>query len=258
MSRGGRDLRLKLVVLGFGLLGLAFLASLVAASHAGGDILDLFARLRRLGLFGCVVFVLAQTAVAMAGVLPASLLGLAAGAVYGVPLGFALSAIGVLAGAAGTFGVARSALRGAVLRLLARNGRFTGRFTRIDDAVAGDGWRLVLLMRISPVMPFSLTSFALGLSGVGPRDYMLGTLASLPALLLYTVLGALGVRDIGHASPGLAFALLAIGILATGLLTVRVGRLVAGALRRGGAAPDPEPQREPKQKDDNFDRRAVP
>ncbi|MHB1303900.1 MAG: TVP38/TMEM64 family protein [Acidiphilium sp.] len=233
MSRALRDPRLKLVVFGFAFLGLAFVVSLAGAAHAGEYALGLLARLRRLGLLGCTVFVLAQTAVAMAGFLPASLLGLAAGAVYGVPLGFALSAIGVLAGAAGTFGLARSALRGAILRLLARGTRFA----RIDRALAGDGWRLVLLMRVSPVMPFSLTSFALGLSGVSGRDYMLGTLASLPALLLYVVLGAIGVRGIAHASPGLAFTLLAIGILATGLLTVRIGRLVAGALRPAAPAP---------------------
>lgn len=224
------DRRLLLVACGLVVLLAAFLASVLGVSALGGMALAAIDALRQAGPLGWAGFVALQAAVAMVGFLPASLLGLAAGAIYGVGAGFALSATGVMLGAVGTFALARSVLREAIVRLIAgREG-----FRRIDRALAADGWRLVLLMRVSPVMPFSLTSFALGLSGVAPAAYLAGTLASLPALFLYVVLGSLGVRSLAelHRGPhGPALALLGIGILATALLTVRLGQLVARALR---------------------------
>lgn len=225
-----RDRRLVLAAAGFAVLGAAFLVSLSGTADLAQMAMRTIDAMRRFGPLGWVGFVLLQALVAMVGFLPASLLGLAAGAIYGVGLGFGLAAVGVMLGAIGTFGLARSMLRGAIVRLVARRAGFR----RIDAALAADGFRLVLLMRISPIMPFSLTSFALGLSGVEPLAYLSGTLTSLPALLLYVVLGSLGARSLAaihHGSHDLTLALLGLGILATGLLTVRIGHLVARALR---------------------------
>lgn len=230
MSVALRNRRLVLVAAGFAVLGAAFLVSMTGTADLTQAAMHTIDTMRRFGPVGWIGFVLFQALVAMVGFLPASLLGLAAGAVYGVTLGFGLAAVGVLLGAIGTFGLARSMLRGAIVRLVA--GR--AGFRRIDAALAADGFRLVLLMRISPIMPFSLTSFALGLSGVGRRAYLLGTLASLPALLLYVVLGSFGARSLVAVHLGshdLTLALLGLGILATGFLTARIGHLVARALR---------------------------
>ncbi len=86
------------------------------------------------------------------------------------------------------------------------------------------------LMRISPVMPFAATSYALGLTQIGQRAYLLGTLASLPALLGYVVLGALADEGLsaalGSAGP-LRWVLLTAGAVATGLMTLRIGRMLA-------------------------------
>lgn len=224
-----RDSRLVLVLGGFAVLAVAFLVSLTGAAEFTAPAMHMIDTLRGFGLLGWIGFVLLQALVAMIGFLPASLLGLAAGAIYGVTLGFGLAAVGVMLGAIGTFGLARSFMRDAIVRLVA--GR--AGFRRIDDALTSDGWRLVLLMRISPIMPFSLTSFALGLSGMRSRAYLLGTLASLPALLLYVVLGSLGARSLAaahHGAHDIALALLGIGILATGVMTARIGHLVARAL----------------------------
>lgn len=214
----------------FGLLGAAFIASLAGAADWAGAVLGALDRLRDLGPLGWIAFVGLQALVALIGFLPASLLGLAAGAVYGIGLGFGLAAVGVLLGAAVAFALARSAFRPVILRLL--EGRAA--LERLDTALTRDGWRLVLLMRVSPVMPFSLTSFALGLSGIDFRSYALGTLASLPALLLYVGLGTLGANGIASAHRGaspLHLILLGLGIAATLLLALRIGQLLARALR---------------------------
>ncbi len=213
---------------GFGVLVAALMLSLAGGVDWAARVLGWLDRLRGLGALGWAVFVLLQALVALVGFLPASLLGLAAGAVYGIGLGFVLAAIGILLGAGAAFWLARSALRPAIVRVVARRDGL-GRF---DAAIRRDGWRLVLLMRVSPVMPFSITSFALGLSGIGPADYALGTLAALPALGLYVTLGALGVQGITalRTGPGwLHIGLIGAGLVATVVLTLRIGQLVARA-----------------------------
>lgn len=213
--------------------GTALLAAVAVGSLFGeqwsGAVLTVLERLRHLGWIGWLIFALLQTLVALIGILPASLLGLAAGAVYGVALGFGLSAIGIMLGAAIAFALTRSALRPAIAHKLAANQRLA----RLDHAVGRDGWRLVLLMRVSPVMPFSLTSYALGLSAISPRDYALGTLAALPALLLYVAIGTLSRSGLAalHGHAPIHLVLVGVAIIATGLLSLRLGRLIANALR---------------------------
>jgi uncharacterized membrane protein YdjX (TVP38/TMEM64 family) len=213
--------------------GAALLAAVAVGSLFGeqwsGAVLTVLERLRHLGWIGWLIFALLQTLVALIGILPASLLGLAAGAVYGVALGFGLSAIGIMLGAAIAFALTRSALRPAIAHKLAANQRLA----RLDQAVGRDGWRLVLLMRVSPVMPFSLTSYALGLSAISPRDYALGTLAALPALLLYVAIGTLSRSGLAalHGHAPIHLVLVGVAIMATLLLSLRLGRLIANALR---------------------------
>jgi uncharacterized membrane protein YdjX (TVP38/TMEM64 family) len=144
-----RDGRLILTVAGFGLLGFGLLISAVAADWAVTILATLY-RLRDLGWAGQAIFVLLQAAVALIGFLPASLLGLAAGAIYGAWIGFGLAATGVMVAAVIAFGLARSALRPSIIHLLDSRTTLGG----FDTALAGDGWRLVALMRVSPVMPF--------------------------------------------------------------------------------------------------------
>jgi uncharacterized membrane protein YdjX (TVP38/TMEM64 family) len=134
---------------------------------------------RGLGGLGLVGFALLQAFIALSGILPASLLGIAAGTIYGVVPGLALAAISTLAGAMLAFLLSRSAFRPAIERLCARKPRLRN----LDARIGRDGWKLVCLLRLSPVMPFAPTSYLLGLSSIGMRDYLVGTLASLPALL---------------------------------------------------------------------------
>ena len=208
----------------FGVLAIAFLFSLTSAGGRPEMALAVLTRLRAFGAIGWLVFIGLQLLVAVAGFLPASLLGLAAGAVYGVAFGFSLAATGVLLGAEISFILTRSGLRSMLISLFENSPALQ----QFDTALAQQGWRLVLLLRASPVMPFSLTSFALGLSGVNHRAYTLGTIGSLPALLLYVILGDLGAEGVVAAHHGTGiwhFLLLGLGIATTLLLAITGGRL---------------------------------
>jgi len=181
---------------------------------------------------GWLVFAAIQVAVAALGILPASLLAIAAGLSYGIWLGFALSATGTLLGGWVAFLLSRSILRPWIAQLLmSRDG-----LAKIDAAVARDGWRFVCLMRVSPVMPFAATSYGLGLTGIDNRQFLLGTLASLPALLGYVATGAFaraGLAVTQNDTSLLQSAMLVMGLAATIFAGLRIQRMLRSSLGGG-------------------------
>ncbi|HEY0181195.1 MAG TPA: TVP38/TMEM64 family protein [Rhodopila sp.] len=213
--------------------GVVLVCAAVAAIslHRGGNLSlphgsEIIAGVAALGTFGWLAFAGLQIVVSLSGVLPASALGVAAGSIYGTGLGFTVSAASTLAGAGFAFGLSRSVLRPWIERRM----RDRQNLRRIDAAIQREGWRLACLVRLSPVMPFAATSYMLGLSSISLRDYCIGTLGSLPALFGYVVIGALagaGVHDTSGGASAIRLVLLGAGILATGLVTIRIGRIVA-------------------------------
>lgn len=176
----------------------------------------------------------AQLFALVVGVLPASALAVAAGATLGIGVGFALSSSTLLVGATLTFLLSRSLFRPLIERWF--GGR--ARADAIDRAVGRRGVRIVCLLRVSPIAPFVVTSYLLGLSKVSFRDYLLGTLASLPALLGYVAIGAMAARGVRSAvaQDWMGGALLVVGVAATAVLTVMIGRIVANAASRAAPA----------------------
>ena len=232
VMKGTGWVRLAVVLLAVGLVGVGVLAGhspdLLVARMEGG-----LQTVRDLGGAGRALFAVVQVLVAVSGILPASMLGVAAGVLYGLPAGFAVSGASTLAGAVLAFVLSRSVLRPAVARFLARRPRLR----ELDGMVAKDGLRMACLLRISPVMPFAATSYALGLSSIGLRDYVIGTLAAMPALFGYVLLGTLagsGMAVWSSRSP-LGGWMLVLGGIATLVLTLRVGQLVARVVRPAAA-----------------------
>jgi len=220
--RGGRLLTIGVPVA----VGVVF--ALPHLFHGGlhQQVLDLLRAARGHGGAGLAIVFLAQIVIAASGVLPASLLGIAAGALYGVAVGFVVAAGGTLAGSVLAFGLARSLLRPFVARLLSHRPRLN----RLDTVLAADGWKLVFLLRISPVMPFAVTSYALGLSAVRFRAYLLGTIASLLPLLAFVATGRMagfGATRMDSANP-VQWVGLAIG----GAATLGLAWYVMRVLRR--------------------------
>jgi uncharacterized membrane protein YdjX (TVP38/TMEM64 family) len=181
--------------------------------------------LRSAGIAGAATFAALQIVVALSGALPASLLAIAAGGIYGVGVGFTLAATGNLLGAVIAFGLSRSLFRPAVAGLVARHASLNG----FDTSISQHGWSLVCLLRLSPVMPFSITSYLLGLSSVRFGEYLAGTVASFPALLMYVFLGTLadaGVSAWAGGSNPVRWILYGVAGAATLLLMVQTSRLV--------------------------------
>ena len=171
--------------------------------------------------------------------LPGVWLSMVAGVIYGPWLGSLLVFIGACVGAEVVFLLGRSRLRDWARRRL----EGVPRLRSLEEAVAREGVRLVLLTRLSPLFPFSLLNLAYGLSGVSLRDYSLGLLGILPGTVLFCALGALagdatqvGAVLQGQTDPRL-WALKLLGVAATVAVMVIVTRVARQAL----AAADQEP-----------------
>jgi uncharacterized membrane protein YdjX (TVP38/TMEM64 family) len=153
------------------LIGVAAVAALVIAGRQLGGQLPRFAAwVDGLGVWGPVVFMLGYVLAAVAFV-PASLLTLAAGAIFGLARGALFVFVAAVIASAIGFLIARYLARDAIERRVARNPRFAA----IDRAVGAEGRKIVFLLRLSPVFPFNLLNYGLGLTRVRFADYLLAS-----------------------------------------------------------------------------------
>ncbi|HKH46301.1 MAG TPA: TVP38/TMEM64 family protein [Thermoanaerobaculia bacterium] len=232
-SRGRLILTLALIAVA--------LAALILGGRQAGQYLPQFAAwVESLGFWGPLVFVLGY-AVATVAFVPGSLLTLAAGAIFGLAQGTLYTFLGATLGASAAFLIARYGARGAIERRIAGNRKFAA----IDRAVGREGFKIVALLRLSPVFPFNLLNYSLGLTKVRFLDYLLASIAMLPGTLLYVYYGkaagslaavAGGVK----AERGAEYWLtLGIGLVATIAVTTVITRLAGRALRQEIGEEDP-------------------
>ncbi len=139
-----------------------------------------------LGYLGPVV-VAAFYVVACVFLIPGSILTLGAGFLFGPVLGTVTVSIGSTLGAAAAFLVGRFFLRDSIEKRVAGNPRFAA----IDKAVGDQGFKIVLLSRLSPVLPFVLLNYAYGLTKVSFWRYVAATwIGMLPATVMYVYFGS--------------------------------------------------------------------
>jgi uncharacterized membrane protein YdjX (TVP38/TMEM64 family) len=152
-----------------------------------------------LGGWGLIV-VAAFYVVACLLLLPGPILTLGAGFLFGASVGVLTASIGANFGACAAFVVSRTIARDRIARKIADNPKFAA----LDAAVGKEGFRIVLLLRLSPVFPFNILNYALGLTRVSCRDYALATLIGmLPETLTLVYLGSLA-KSLAAAVTGQA------------------------------------------------------
>jgi uncharacterized membrane protein YdjX (TVP38/TMEM64 family) len=167
--------------------------------------------------------------------LPASVLTLGAGFLYGRVFGTLLASPVSVAAASIAFLLGRTLARRAVERKIASDPRFKA----IDQAVADNGFRIVFLLRLSPVIPFNLLNYALGVTRVPFSTYVLASfLGMLPGTFLYVSLGAAATTaaQLGHTQG--PQAALWIGLAATAVVVVLITVLARRALRDALKGPE--------------------
>jgi uncharacterized membrane protein YdjX (TVP38/TMEM64 family) len=109
------------------------------------------------------------------------------GTLRGLTLVTACVSIGSTLGGALAFLISRTAARTWIEQRVAADPRFRA----IEAAVRKNGFKIVLLCRLSPVIPFNLLNYAFGMTSVSFRDYALASwIGMLPGTVLYVYLGS--------------------------------------------------------------------
>lgn len=166
-------------------------------------------------------------------VLPTLLLSICAGYLLGVTVGAATASTGSTLGALAAFAVGRRLLRNRVRLAMARRGSFR----QLEQGVARGGFRIVLLSRLSPILPSNLLNYALAVTPVRFRDFALASwLGMFPMTLAYVYLGSTlaGLAELKQSDRPMhawQLALYAGGLLATVAMVVLLSRLAREAFR---------------------------
>ena len=187
--------------------------------------------IRGAGVTGALVY----SAVYIGGtllLLPGSILTLAAGFAYGPLWGTLLVWPTATVAACASFVVARFFARDWVSRKVNRNAKFSA----VDRAIGKQGFKIVLLLRLSPLFPFNFLNYALGLSKISFARYAAASLLGmLPGTAMYVYLGSL-VTSASRLAEGTSSdspaqsALYWGGLLATVVVTVVITRISRRAL----------------------------
>lgn len=181
---------------------------------------------RDMGVWAPVIFV----ATYIAGVvlmMPVFLLIMVGGAVFGIAKGSLLAMTSALVGGTFAFLIARYAARDVVARRVARHPLMAS----IDRVIGEDGMKLVFLLRLSPAVPFVLSNYALGVTRVRLRDFMLGTFGLIPIVVMYAAYGSVAGAQGADGKPVVSPYVLGGGIVATIVLGLLLGRIAQKAVR---------------------------
>lgn len=150
-----------------------------------------------LGVWG-PVFVVAFYIIACILFLPGSVLTLGTGFIFQLLVGTIIVSIGSTLGACAAFLVGRTFGRDWIAKKIATNKKFAA----IDNAVGQEGFKIILLVRLSPIFPFNLLNYAFGLTKISFAKYALGSwIGMLPGTIMYVYFGA-GLRGLTDAATG--------------------------------------------------------
>lgn len=171
-------------------------------------------------------------AVACVFAIPGSVLTLGGGFLFGISAGIVYVSAGATLGATLAFLVGRYGLRRWIVKKVGNNVKFQA----LDEAVAREGWKMVLLVRLCPIFPFPVTNYGFGITRVSLKEYVLASwIGMLPAMVVLVYIGSLagslanlGTR--GRARTPLEWALYAAGLLMAVVVTVYLTRIAKRAL----------------------------
>ena len=170
-----------------------------------------------LGMLGIIAFVVSYVLVtALLG--PASALTLTAGLAYGA-WGFPLVVISATLAASVAFLVGRYVARERVTRWINRDARLSA----LNEVIGAQGWRVVGLMRLSPMLPYGVQNYLFSVTPIRFVPYVLATLVGImPATALYVYIGSLG-QAVGTAGV-LQWVLVLAGLVATVAVAWFIGK----------------------------------
>lgn len=218
-------------------------AVLAAAAVAGlfllfrllpiGDwIEELKTYVRGQGALGYLIFGLVYVGASLIPGGPAAIMTLAAGAVYGVLTGTILVSLSSITAATLAFLLARGAFRRRVQKLAEGNRTFGS----LNRAIEKEGARIVALVRLSPVFPFTIVNYLFGLTPVKLASYFLASwIAMLPGTLAYVYFGS-ALGDVTGSATALQKTVKISLAVAAVVATIFIARIAAKAIKSAGVS----------------------
>jgi uncharacterized membrane protein YdjX (TVP38/TMEM64 family) len=167
--------------------------------------------------------------------LPAGVLSIGSGLVFGLWWGFAIVLIGNVLGAAVSFGLARLFGRRWLLARLLQKPRWAA----MDRAIARHGWKIIFLTQVHPLFPTSFLNYLYGVTRIRFGTCMLWIgLGQAPGLFLYAYLGTLtqhGLRLLrGQSDPQPhEYVLWGAGLLLAVVVTAALGQVATRVVAEG-------------------------
>lgn len=177
------DAKVRRIVFSVGVSLLALFILWLLPLHAYAK--DILHWTEGLGVWGPVIIALSYIPASVL-LLPGTILTMGAGFVLGVSYGTVTALVGSTLGAVSAFFIGRTIARDWIAVRLSGNRRFLA----LDQAVADQGFKVVLLARLSPVFPFNVLNYAFGLTGIPFWPYIIASsIGVIPGTLMYVYLG---------------------------------------------------------------------
>lgn len=140
--------------------------------------------------------------------------------------------VGAVLGSSAVFALASPLARSRLLRWIDRDPRVAA----VRLALVGDAVWVMFLLRLSPLVPYVLLNYALALSGVRYRDFLLATVGMLPAIIMYVYYGKI-VGDVAKIAAGAVpprgveyWIVVSLGLVATIVATTMITRAARRAI----------------------------
>jgi uncharacterized membrane protein YdjX (TVP38/TMEM64 family) len=225
--------RLKLLIISFLVATLIISAQYFPVKQLFNDAIS---QVQSLGILAPTAYIIIYN-LATILFIPGSVLTLKGGCLFGLFWGSVYVLIAAVIGAIVAFMIGRYLCRDWVARQIDKYPKFTA----INLAVAKEGWKIVLLTRLSPIFPFNLLNYAFGVTQVSLKDYILGSLGIIPGTVMYVYIGSLAgdlamvntPNQPSHPQGQIwQWVMQIIGLIATIAITVYITKVAQKTLRK--------------------------
>lgn len=228
VSEARRSIGIAKVVVA--ILVIAVLVVLVRTLPVGTWLEQFKSWVRDAGPIGYVLYALAYS-VCCIFFIPAIALTLGAGAIFGFVKGSIIVTIGATIGATAAFLLARTVMRHRVEAMTADNVKFRA----LDRAITREGAKIVLLVRLAPIFPFTWVNYAFGLTGIGTWRYVLATLFGiLPGTLAFVYASHAAATAASSTLDRTKLIINIAGAVVAIIASLFVARVATKAIRRAG------------------------
>ncbi|XAR58528.1 hypothetical protein NMG60_11013959 [Bertholletia excelsa] len=163
---------------------------------------------------------------------PASILSLGGGYLFGLPVGFLADSLGATIGATAAFLLGKSIGRSYVISKLNNYPKFQA----VAIAIQRSGFKIVLLLRLAPLLPFNLLNYFLAVTPIHLGEYILASwLGMMPITFALVYIGTTlkDLSDVTNGWPGVSmthWVFAALGFVVSVILMVYTTKVAKDSL----------------------------